>query len=218
MTGPAGAAVVIGLGYLLGAVPVGVIVGRLAGGVDLREHGSRRTGATNALRTLGTGWAATVLLLDLAKGAAAVLLARALFDASSAASGEWVVAGAALAAVVGHTWSIFIGLRGGRGVATTAGGLLALAPLTMAILAPLVVVVVWITRYVSAGSLAGAAAAPLASVGLALAGIAPSAVVGYALAAGLLVIVSHRDNIARLRAGTERRIGEKEGAARHEHR
>ncbi|HSM37997.1 MAG TPA: glycerol-3-phosphate 1-O-acyltransferase PlsY [Candidatus Limnocylindrales bacterium] len=216
MTGVPGTAGVIGLGYLVGAIPFGVLAGWLAGGVDLRRQGSRRTGATNALRTLGMRWALVVLVLDIAKGAAAVLLARLLFQADGGPDVAVVAATAGLAAVVGHTWSAFIGFRGGRGVATTAGGLLVLAPLAVAVLVVLVLAVAWRTRYVSAGSLAGATAAPLVTGALAVPGLNGWPAVGYALATGLLVVISHRDNIARLRAGTERRIGEREAVGDHE--
>jgi acyl phosphate:glycerol-3-phosphate acyltransferase len=207
---PGTAAVAIGLGYLVGAIPFGVIAGRMAGGIDLREHGSRRTGSTNALRTLGLRWAAAVLLLDIGKGLAATLLARALM--SGVAGGEWIVAGAAVAAIVGHNWSIFIGLRGGRGVATAGGGLLGMAPLAVAILLPVMLAVVLRSRYVSMGSITGALLAPVVTAGLAAVGWASGASVGYGLAIALLVTGSHLDNIRRLRAGTERKIGHKETA------
>jgi glycerol-3-phosphate acyltransferase PlsY len=180
--------------------------------VDLRDVGSRRTGATNALRTLGREWAAAVLLLDVGKGVAAVLLARLLYVAGPPGSPDWVAAAAGLGAVVGHNWSAFMGFRGGRGVATTGGGLLALAPLALVMVVPLMLVVLWRTRYVSAASLVGAVAAVPATGALALAGAGGWAAVGYALAAGAIVVASHADNISRLRAGTERRIGEKEAS------
>ena len=207
MSGPVGAGLTVLAGYLLGSVPVGLLVGRLVGGVDLRDYGSRRTGATNATRTLGAGWGALVLLLDLAKGVAAVLLARTLFDGD--ASG-WVVAAAGLAAVAGHNWSVFIRFTGGRGVATTGGGLLALSPLAVVAVVPLMLAIGWRTRYVSLASLAGAAGAALMTGALALADIGSWPAFGYALLAGTLVFASHGDNIVRLRAGTERRIGERE--------
>lgn len=209
MTGALGAAGIVVLSYLLGAIPFGILAGRLAGGVDLRQHGSGRTGATNTLRTLGPGWAAAVLILDLAKGLGAVLLARALYQPAGFVATEWVAAGAGLAAVAGHNWSVFIGFRGGRGVATTGGGLLATTPLTVAVLIPVMLFVIWQTRFVSAGSLLGGVAAPVAAAVFAAMGLTGWGAVGYAGTAGLLVIASHRDNIARLRAGTERRIGEK---------
>jgi glycerol-3-phosphate acyltransferase PlsY len=208
MTGAPGALAAIAAGYLLGAVPFGLLVGRLAGNVDLRDLGSRRTGATNASRTLGMRWGAVVLLFDIAKGVGAVLLARLLFR--DGAAGEWVAAAAGFAAVVGHNWSAFIGFRGGRGVATTGGGLLALAPLAVVGVVPVMLAIVWRTRYVSAASLAGAAGAMIATALLAAASLGTWPAFAYAVAAGSLVIVSHGDNIARLRAGTERRIGERE--------
>lgn len=197
----------VAAGYLLGAIPIGLIVGRIVGDVDPRDHGSRRTGATNVTRALGMRWGAVVLLLDIGKGLAAVLLARLLFEGDDA---EWVAAAAGFAAVIGHNWSVFIGFAGGRGVATTGGGLLALAPLAVAAVVPLMLLIVWLTRYVSAASLAGAAGAMVATALLAWSGAGSWPAFGYALLAGSLVIASHRDNIARLRAGTERRLGERE--------
>jgi glycerol-3-phosphate acyltransferase PlsY len=209
MTGAPGAVVAVTAGYLLGAIPIGLIVGRLVGDVDLRDLGSRRTGATNATRTLGPRWGALVLVLDILKGVAAVLLARLIFDDGSG-TGEWVAAGAGLAAVVGHNWSVFIAFAGGRGVATTGGGLLALAPLAVLVIAPVMLLIAWRTRYVSLASIAGAAAAVVATGALAVAGIGSWPAFAYAALAGSLVIYSHADNIGRLRAGTERRLGERE--------
>jgi len=209
VTGPIGAAALVLIAYLIGAIPFGMLAGRLAGGVDLRQHGSQRTGATNALRTLGPGWAAPVLSLDLAKGVAAVLLTRALYQAGPPGSPEWVAAAAGAAAVVGHNWSAFIGFSGGRGVATSAGGLLVLSPLTLLILAPILAIVVWLTRYVSLGSLTAAIAGPVITAMLAAMGVVGWAAAAYTLVAGLLIVIAHRDNLARLRAGTERRLGER---------
>ena len=196
------------LGYLLGAIPFGLIIGRLTKGIDLREHGSHRTGATNALRTLGTPAAAAVFVLDVAKGVAAVLLAR-LFFADDALV-EWAAAVAGLAAIVGHNWSVFIGFTGGRGVATSAGALGAMSIWTIPILAPIVALVIWRTRFVSLGSIIGALGAPMITALLAGIGAATVPAIGYALASGILVTAAHADNIGRLRAGTERRIGQKE--------
>lgn len=196
------------LGYLLGAIPFGLIIGRVTKRIDLREHGSRRTGATNALRTLGARPAAAVFVLDVAKGVAAVVLTRLLFADDPGV--EWAAAAAGLAAVVGHNWSVFIGFRGGRGVATSAGALGALSAWTILILLPIVVVIIGRTRYVSLGSVVGALAAPVITALLAIADAATLPTIAYALASGLLVTAAHGDNIARLRAGTERKIGEKE--------
>ncbi len=201
------------LGYLLGAIPFGLIIGRLTKGIDLREYGSHRTGATNALRTLGTPAAAAVFLLDVAKGVAAVLLARLLFDGDPLV--EWAAAAAGVAAIVGHNWSVFIGFTGGRGVATSAGALGAMSIWTLLIVAPIVVLVIWRSRFVSLGSVTGALAAPVITAVLAAIGASTVQAIAYALASGLLVTVAHADNIGRLRAGTERRIGQKEVVSPH---
>jgi len=196
------------LGYLLGAIPFGLLIGRWTRGIDLRAYGSHRTGATNALRTLGARAAAGVFVLDVAKGVAAVLIARLLFGADPMV--EWAAALAGLAAIVGHNWSVFIGFTGGRGVATSAGALGAMTPWTLVILLPIVVAVMWRTRYVSLGSIVGAVGAPIITAFLSGVGWASVQAIAYALASGLLVTVAHADNIGRLRAGTERRIGQKE--------
>jgi len=196
------------LGYFLGAIPFGLLIGRWTRGIDLRAYGSHRTGATNALRTLGAPAAAGVFVLDVAKGVAAVLIARLLFAGDPVV--EWAAALAGLAAIVGHNWSVFIGFTGGRGVATSAGALGAMTPWTLVFLLPIVFAVMWRTRYVSLGSIVGAVGAPIITAFLAGVGWASVQAIAYALASGLLVTVAHADNIGRLRAGTERRIGQKE--------
>jgi glycerol-3-phosphate acyltransferase PlsY len=201
------------LGYLLGAIPFGLIIGRLTKGIDLRDYGSHRTGATNALRTLGTPAAAAVFALDVAKGVAAVVLAPTLFAGDPMV--EWAAAAAGVAAIVGHNWSVFIGFTGGRGVATSAGGLGAMSPWTILIVAPLVVLMIWRSRYVSLGSMTGALGAPIITAALAVIGAASIPAIAYALASGLLVTAAHADNIGRLRAGTERKIGQKEAVSPH---
>ena len=199
------------LGYLLGAIPFGLLIGRFTKGIDLREYGSHRTGATNALRTLGTRAAAAVFVLDVAKGVAAVLLARTLFAEDPLV--EWAAAAAGVAAIVGHNWSVFIGFTGGRGVATSAGALGAMSPWTIVIVAPIVALLIWRTRYVSLGSVTGALAAPIITAALAAIGAASVPAIAYAVGSGLLVTAAHADNIGRLRAGTERKIGQKEAVS-----
>ena len=201
------------LGYLLGAIPFGVIVGRLVGGPDLREHGSQRTGATNALRTLGAPAAALVFLLDVAKGVAAVLIARWIFSTDPLV--DWAAALAGFTAIVGHNWSIFIRFTGGRGVATSAGALGAMTPWTILVLAPIALGLAWRTRFVSLGSIVGSLLAPVVTAILWLVDLASVPAIVYAAASGLLVTAAHADNIARLRAGTERRIGQKEAVNTH---
>lgn len=212
MTGIPGAALLVLAGYLIGAIPVGLMIGRLVGGIDLREHGSGRTGATNTLRTIGIPWALGVFVLDLAKGALPVLLVGWLYTAGPAGSPPWVAAAAGVAAIGGHVRSVFIRFTGGRGVATFVGAMLATAPLVVAVVIPAALLIIWRTRFVSLGSLCGAVLAPVATAVLVVGGGAEPAWVALApvaLAAGgaVVVIAAHADNIARLRAGTERRLG-----------
>ncbi len=208
MNGVLGAAGLVLIGYLLGALPIGLLVGWLSGGVDLRQHGSGRTGATNALRTIGPLAAAAVAVLDVGKGLAAVLLTRWLYRAGPAGSPDWVAAAAGLAAVIGHVRSVFIGFRGGRGLAPFTGAMAAMLPLGVGILLPLFGAVVWRWRLVSLGSVVVALLAPVVAGLLAIAGQANQAAVALATGGAVVVTLAHRDNLARLRAGTERRLGQ----------
>ncbi len=182
-------------GYLLGAIPFGLLLARAAGHGDLRAQGSGNIGATNALRAGGPWLGGATLLLDAGKGAAAVLAAHALAGTQAA-----LVAG--LGAFLGHLFPLWLGFRGGKGVATMIGVTLAVLPL-----AGLVFLAAWaataaITRISSAGGLLGAASAPITA---AVAGTTGPLVLFAAMAA--LVMLRHRANIARLWAGTEPRIG-----------
>jgi glycerol-3-phosphate acyltransferase PlsY len=193
------------LGYLLGAIPSGVIAGRLRG-VDPRSGGSGRTGATNAMRTLGTGLAAVVLLADVLKGVGAVLLGGVVAGALGA-SEAWGAALAGTAAVIGHVRSVFIGFTGGRGVATGAGAMLVLAPIAVLAAIPILALAVWRSRYVSLGSILAAITVAAVGVALYLVGQASLGAGVAALVIGAVVVAAHADNIERLRAGTERRLG-----------
>jgi glycerol-3-phosphate acyltransferase PlsY len=195
-------------GYLLGAFPSGVIVGRVRG-TDPRSAGSGRIGTTNALRTLGVAGAVAVLAMDVAKGAAAALAGGAIGEAMGA-GGSWPGAVAAVAAVVGHVRSLFIGFGGGRGVATGAGALAVLAPLSVAAGIPVFALVVWRTRYVSLGSIAATLTAAAVVAALVWDGSLEASALVAAVAIVVVVVVSHADNIERLRSGTERRLGEHE--------
>jgi glycerol-3-phosphate acyltransferase PlsY len=188
------------VGYLIGAIPSGVIVGRMRG-VDPRGSGSGRTGTTNALRALGPRWAAAVAAMDVAKGIIAVLVGAAV------ASSEWGAPVGGVAAVIGHVRSVFIGFGGGRGVATGGGALVVLVPLGILVALVEMGIIVWRTRLVSLGSLMAAVTVPLVAAALYAAGwIGIEPLVGAA-AIGVVVVIAHADNIARLRAGTERRLG-----------
>lgn len=188
--------------YLLGSIPFGLIIGKLWASVDVREHGSGNIGTTNVLRTLGKGPAAVVLVLDLLKGALPVVAAQS-FGLS-----DWIVAAAGLAAVAGHVWSAFLRFNGGKGIATALGVAvafdlrLALALLTVWIL------VVFVTRYISVASLAGALCMPvfLWAFGHGTEYVSTAAVIS------LLAFWRHRSNLSRLLAGTEYRFGERASA------
>jgi len=190
------------MGYFVGAFPTGYIVGRLWKGIDIREYGSGRTGGANILRTVGGFPAAITALGDVGKGVVAVLVARALWHNETAA----VVA--ALAALVGHNWSLFLGWHGGAGVGTTFGGLLILEPVTTLVVALSGFLVGVISRYVSLGSLAFAFLIPLALLGQRLFFRGSWEHLVYGILAGGIIVFALRPNIGRLLKGTERRIGE----------
>ena len=190
--------------YLLGSIPFGYLIVRAKEGGDVRETGSGGTGATNVTRRAGKKAGLITLLLDAAKGVAAVLLARWL--ASGDFGVNWWVAAAAVLAVVGHCFPVWLGFRGGKGVATGVGVFLALSPLAVAIALAVFVFVVWMTRYVSLGSITATAVFPLCVWLLSLyvkpsASLAP--VMTAAILGGVVIIFMHRANINRLLAGTE---------------
>jgi acyl phosphate:glycerol-3-phosphate acyltransferase len=187
-------------GYLVGSLPMGVIVARLTGGTDPRTVGSGRTGGTNALRAMGLRRAVLVGFLDIAKGAVPILLARQL------GAPEVVAALTGAAAVLGAWKSVFLGFHGGRGVATGVGGMLAVSPLVALIAAPVFVVVILTTRYVSLGSLLSIAFGGLVAVVFVVLGWLDAAWLAYVVPGVAIVWWAHRDNIERLRSGTERRF------------
>lgn len=197
-------AVVI-IGYLLGSIPFGLIVGRLSGKGDIREYGSGKTGATNVLRTAGRKAAVLVAVLDLGKGVVAVVLAGLIVGDNYLAA----QVAAALAAMAGHIWPVFLKFRGGRGVATFFGGAAALSPVAAAFGGVVLLAGVGLTRFASVGSIAGAIGTCAVLVPLTILRGYPVAYLVYALIGAVLVIVMHRDNIGRLVSGTERKIGEK---------
>ena len=194
----------VAAGYLIGAVPTSYLAGRLAKGIDLREHGSKNLGATNVYRLLGWGWAIPVALLDVLKGAVPVAVIAPLVGGPS-----WVPVACGLAAVLGHVFSPYVRFKGGKGVATAAGMFLALAPLAVLCAFPVWAVVVWLSGYVSLGSVVAAALFPV-WVRVTRPGAPYAFYAAVALAA--LIVVSHRANLRRLVAGTENRFGRRAGA------
>jgi acyl phosphate:glycerol-3-phosphate acyltransferase len=199
------AAVALIAGFLVGGIPFGIIVPRLIGGPDPRTLGSGRTGGANVSRAVGFRWAAVSGLLDVAKGAVAVLLIVAI--------GGSIVAQvlAALAAIVGHSRSPFIGFSGGRGVAPATGGALIIAPFILAVIFPIFVIVIAITRISSLGSLGASLLGGIAMVVATF--VLPLAPVYYLYGIGVpgLIWLFHHDNIKRLISGKERRVGPSSG-------
>lgn len=192
-------ALALALAYLIGSFPTGYVMTRVITGEDLRAVGSGGTGATNARRALGSKWGAVVALIDIAKGVLAVLIARWL------SAGDLAVALAGILAVVAHCWSVWLGFRGGKGVATGAGAAFALS-LWGFLLIPILIIPVVLTRYVSLGSLTAAISAPIIFGILVAIDAAPGEYILFAVITAGLIVWRHRENIERLKAGTERRL------------
>jgi glycerol-3-phosphate acyltransferase PlsY len=188
----------LAFGYLVGSVPFAYFLARRRG-IDLRRVGSGNVGATNVLRTSGAPQAVLAMGLDAAKGAVAVLVAGAL------TTGPVTVVAAGLASIIGHIYPVWLGFRGGKGVATAAGVFAVLAPLALAIASAVFILAVWVTRYISVGSMAAAIALAVSAA----ASPAPPAVAVVAAVAALIIVHRHRDNLARLASGTERRVGQR---------
>jgi len=185
--------------YLLGAIPFGVLVGKVARGIDIREFGSGNIGASNVLRTLGVGPALLVFVLDTAKGTAAVVACRAL------KMEPWIVVMGGVLSIVGHSFSVFLRFRGGKGVATSLGMIIGLNPMIAGIAFGLWLVIVGLTRIISVGSMLAAISVPAMM-------FAWEKHVEYqaiAVMAATLILVKHRSNVKRLLAGTEPRIGQR---------
>jgi glycerol-3-phosphate acyltransferase PlsY len=214
---------VVVIGYLLGSIPCGVIISKKFAKTDPLQVGSGKTGTTNVLRAAGKKAAALALILDVGKGAAAVAIAHLIF------SSHWVISGGALpwrnlakalaaaAAISGHSWSVFLKFKGGRGVATLMGGLLALYWPAGALGGICVLGIGFRTKYMSLGSIIGAVTAFIMLMAFNILKIQnrvfgphpPFEYVVFAMAGAIFIYVMHRDNILRLFNGTERRIGEK---------
>ena len=187
--------------YLAGSLSWGYMLLRWRSGVDVREYGSGRTGMSNVLRTGGGKAAAAVLALDIAKGVVVVMLAR---EAVGTHVAEVV---AALVALVGHNWPVFLGFRGGRGILTALGGLSMMTPVPAVVATVIFLLTTFGSRYISLGSIVGVLAGAATLVGLAMAGWYSNTYMLFAGAAAAMIIWQHRDNIQRLIRGNERRLG-----------
>ena len=188
--------ILVVVAYLLGSIPFGYLIVRKKSGTDIRETGSGGTGATNVSRRAGKAAGVLTLLLDAAKGCVAVLIAKAF------GGDDWVIAAAAIAVLVGHIFPVWLGFRGGKGVATGVGIFLVLAPIALLCAGVVFVAIVALTRYVSLGSIAAAILIPvLVWVQSDSRPLLIAAVVG-----AVLIVFAHRGNIQRLASGTESRI------------
>lgn len=195
------------IAYLLGSIPFGFLIVRLKSGADVRETGSGGTGATNVTRKAGRGAGIATLLLDAAKGFAAVWVARRL---TGEAGTSWVVAGAAVLAVLGHCFPVWLKFKAGKGVATGLGVFLAIVPWAVLAAFAVFAVLFWRTRFVSLGAIAAAAFIPVWTWGMhtwlePLPDFAP--IMAALCASSAVIIAKHHENIKRLLAGNENRFG-----------
>jgi glycerol-3-phosphate acyltransferase PlsY len=188
---------VICIAYLLGSIPFALLCARRWGAADLRSFGSGNLGATNVMRASGVKLGLLVAALDMAKGAAGVVLAERLTGNPAAP------AAAGVAAIVGHIYPVWLRFRGGKGVATACGVFSLLTPLALPPALGIFIAVVWLTKYISLGSLLASIALPPLAYALG----SPAPAVAAAVAASAIIVFRHRSNLARLRTGTERRLG-----------
>src|SRR5213080_3279694 len=198
-----GLAVMLVLAYLIGATPTSYIAGKLGKGIDLREHGSNNLGATNVYRVLGWKYAIPVGVIDMVKGAAPVVILGPWSNGPA-----WFTVALGLAAVLGHMFSPYVRFRGGKGVATAAGMFLALAPLAVLISRAIWAITLWLSGYVSVGSITVAVLFPL---WVRLTAPGEPYTLGAAIVLALLLVYTHRANIRRLSAGTENRFRTRKG-------
>lgn len=206
------------VGYLMGSIPVGVVVSRLTAKVDVRDYGSGMTGTTNVLRTAGRKAAVMVVAGDLLKGALAVIFAGLIVGNGYLQVGNFGLdAGlgrvlAALGAVIGHNWSVFLGFKGGRGVATYFGALAAMVPLVAILGGEILILSAFSTRFVSLGSIAGVVGSYAIIIPLTLLNGLPIEYMLYSILGVVIIVTMHRGNIVRLMTGKERRLGERVGS------
>lgn len=213
--------VAVVVGYVLGAIPFGLVISRAFANKDVRQVGSGKIGMTNVLRAAGKKAAFVSLLLDMGKAAAAVFVTVAIFSSHTAVTSgaaQWTHLAqvlAALAAISGHNWSVFLKFKGGRGVAAFIGGLLAVYWPAAVVGGGLMLLVGFRTRYMSLGSIVGAVSAFIMTMSFSILEInfflpnPPIEYVTYTMICAIFIYIMHRDNIIRLMSGTERKIGEK---------
>ena len=207
--------IIVIIAYLLGAIPFGLMISRRMAHVDIREHGSGNIGATNVFRTLGARLGLITAMLDLSKAALAVLLAMSIIG-----NEVLMVDGhdihlqlaqilAAISAMVGHNWSVYIKFRGGKGVACFIGGLMVINWVAALIGLAAGIIIALTTRYVSLASMLAAVCVLLTLIALALLAVSAPVYIAYGLLAAGLIVFQHRSNIMRLQSGTELKLGDK---------
>ena len=194
--------VLVPIGYVLGSLPFGLMAGWAVKRIDVRDFGSGRTGSTNVLRAVGVPAAVVVLMLDMGKAVLAVVLARVISDSHG------VEAAAALAALFGHNWPVFVGFRGGRGTSPGWGGLFILSPVSGLVATAVGIPVIALTRYVSLGSILGATSGAVTLIVLSSLGHVPFEYFWYGLIGDTVLVARHKDNIHRLLKGEERKLGQ----------
>jgi len=203
------------IGYLLGSIPFGLLVSKRRAKIDIRQYGSGKTGGTNVLRTMGRKAFLLVAVLDIAKGALAVVFAGLIIGqdymivGSSGLGTLFAQVVAALAAIAGHIWPIFVKFKGGRGVATFIGGLLALCPPAGLFGGEALIIGAGLSGFASLGSIIGMVGAYAILIPLTILNGFPLEYLFYVLVGTVLIIYMHRDNIKRLLSGKERRIDQK---------
>jgi len=207
------AAVIVG--YLLGSIPFGLLIAKRTAKVDIRQYGSGKTGMNSVLRAAGRKAAAMVVVLDASKGVLAVVFAGLIVGKGYLMVGNFGLGSllaqvmAALAAMAGHNWSVFLRFRGGSGVATFFGGLIALCPWVALFSGEILILGAGLTRFVSLGSIAGVVGTYAILVPLTVVNSFPIEYLIYAILGTIMIIVMHRGNIVRLISGKERKLGEK---------
>jgi glycerol-3-phosphate acyltransferase PlsY len=201
------------VGYLMGAIPFALIISKRMAGIDISKRGSGNLGGTNVLRVLGFKAGAIVMALDLAKAFAPVLLARFIIgDSVLSIAGftinwQWGQVITALMVMVGHSWSVYIKFRGGKGAAAYFGSWFAIWPVAALVGGVILIVTVLLSKYMSLGSIIGSLGILCLFIVLTLTDVSPPVYLIYSLIAAALIVYQHRSNISRLQAGTENRMG-----------
>ncbi|CAN5910880.1 glycerol-3-phosphate 1-O-acyltransferase PlsY [soil metagenome] len=214
MSIPVAAILLVAFAYFCGALPFGYLAGKLKG-IDIRQHGSGNIGATNVLRVLGKGIGIPVFALDMLKGLMPTLLAAYVMRRLGASENVAALASvfAASASVLGHNYTFWLGFKGGKGIATSTGALLGLAPLALLLVLLVWIVTFYCTRYVALASIVAAMVLPIAMAALMTwQGTWNHVLLGFGIVMGVLAVVRHRTNIQRMLTGTENRFERKKKA------